>query len=277
MTSVPSTHSPTASAVSVPLASSARGVEASRDSNVLTAPAAPHITSTANISQEEQAAVEEMEKKVKKLGDARQQLLDIRNQALTLGTANWGHVRRKIRKLTQAGTKKYHRKHSTHGGLLDNLGTHQQHILPTMQMLNLAQAHAAAETAINEIRAHHEEMMSVHRHLFKKEGKRFNKHRVYFPDGVTKVSLWGYDGKKKESRRGDGVIHHKIFDRKHDEDHILAAGNVDPLAVPPINGGRKTRKHRRKHKRKTRKHKRKRKTKKRKHHRRKHKRKTHRR
>ncbi len=75
---------------------------------------------------------------------------------------------------------------------------------------------------------------------------------------------------------------------------IVHAGQVHDTTVPHPNnhpekvvgidgrekrlfGGRKTRKHRRKHKRKTRKHKRKHKTKKRKHHRRKHKRKTRRR
>jgi hypothetical protein len=252
-------------------------------------------TGESKLSREEQEALTVMEKKVSNLGDARQRLLNIRNEAIVFHIANGRgprgvRVRKKIHAITQAGGTSYHKKHKTAHLIKKKFSLEEKPIYKKLIRLGLPAAHAAAETAINEIRAHHEAMMSPqggHPHLFKKEGEIFKRHRFYFPHGVGRLplSLWSYDGQKKKEK--DSKIVHKIFPRGHYDDlNPSVVGHVDPPPplvlpeVPPLPlGGRKTRKHRRKHKRKTRKHKRKthkRKTKKRKH-RRKQKRKTHRR
>lgn len=286
MASLTSVSQPqTASAVPVPLASSARMVLPSDQGQVLTAAAAPHIPSSSGeskskLSPDKQKALNEMERKVANLGKSRGDLLKIRKYLLRPHPR--GNAPRKlIKELTSLGTKSKHEKLNTYSKIIRAIPLLRVHDIPTPKVDEMANAHANIIKAMSELREHHEAMMKIHPGLFKKEGQRRNRHRVYFPhgegEGATKVSLWEYDGQKKNEKKTNSKIHHKIFHRMHEEDFPTARGTIDPRQVPPINGGRKTRKHRRKHKRKTRKHKRKRKTKKRKHHRRKHKRKTRRR
>jgi len=286
VSSIPST-------VAVPVPVATAEVLKGEEDEALTADTATLLPTTgeSKLSREEQEALTVMEKKVSNLGDARQRLLNIRNMAIGFGIANGRgprskRVRTKIHAITQAGETTYHKKHKTADLIKKKLSPEEQPIYKNLIRLGLPAAHAAAETAINEIRAHHQAMMSPqggHPHLFKKEGEIFKKYRFYFPHGVEgiQLSLGSYDGKKKKER--DSEIVHKIFPRGHDVDlNPSVVGHVAPPPplvlpeVPPLPGGRKTRKHRRKHKRKTKKHKHKRKTKKRKH-RRKQKRKTHRR
>jgi len=240
-------------------------------------------TGESKLSPGADKAVREMDNYVQKLTTARQRLLELRRTGRDYLSTNNTDSRintNKIRELTKAGKQTFHEKHNEYRKMLNKLGPHMSHIIPTQMVKDIAKTHAEAATAINEIRDHHERSMKNFPLLFKKEGTFGNQHRVFFPHGVgaTKVSLWEYDGKRKFEKKGDGAIQDKSFPQKHEEDYPSAKATVDRLAAPSTRiGGRKTRKHRRKHKRKTRKHKRKRKTKKRKHHRRKHKRKTRRR
>ncbi len=282
LTQVSYTQPHTASAVPVPLASSARMVLPSDQGQVLTAAAAPHIPSSSGeskskLSPDKQKALNEMERKVENLGKSRGDLLKIRKDLLT-PRPRGNPPKKLIEELTSIGTKRTHEKLNNYSKIINRIPSHILNNIPTPKALEMANAHANIIQAMSELREHHEAMMKIHPGLFKKEGQTPNRHRVYFPhgEGATKLSLWEYDGQKKKEKKTNSEIHHKIFHRMHEEDFPKARGTIDPRQVPPINGGRKTRKHRRKHKRKTRKHKRKRKTKKRKH-RRKHKRKTRRR
>ena len=219
-----------------------------------------------------------MERRVKNLGKSRGDLLKIREYLLTRHPTG-NPPKKLIKELTSLGTKGRHEKLNTYNKIISRIPSHILHNIPTPKADEMANAHANIIKAMSELREHHQAMMKIHPGLFKKEGQTRNRHRVYFPhgEGATKLSLWEYDGQKKNEKKTNSEIHHKIFHRMHEEDFPKARGTIAPRQVPPINGGRKTRKHRRKHKRKTRKHKRKHKTKKRKHHRRKHKRKTRRR
>lgn len=151
-----------------------------------------------------------------------------------------------------------------------NPGSHNDRPIDLIE--ELTNAHRAIPAAIDGVRRAHDDLLSQHPALAGKSGKSGAKTRTFINDDGHHFSLGNYHG-KKHTDPGDGVTIVKG----------LALKNYGSGA--PHNrlfGGRKTRKHRRKHKRrkhkrKTRKHKRKRKTKKRKHHRRKHKRKTRRR
>ncbi len=166
------------------------------------------------------------------------------------------------------GSKKHH--NSAHKKKIDKMESHVynnlENRLPGITT-DLKNAHAAIPPAIDAVRTAHENLRRQHPALAEKSGKPGARTRTFTSPSGVQVSLGNYHGEKhthpgngsivkgvsRGKDYGPGVPHHRLF------------------------GGRKTRKHRRKHKRKTRKHKRKRKTKKRKHHRRKHKRKTRRR
>ena len=132
---------------------------------------------------------------------------------------------------------------------------------------DLKNAHAAIPPAIDAVRTAHENLRRQHPKLAEKGGKPGARTRTFTSQRGVRVSLGNYHG-EKHTHPGDGSIVKGV-----------SRGKDYGPGVPHhrLFGGRKTRKHRRKHKRKTRKHKRKRKTKRRKHHRRKHKRKTRRR
>ena len=143
------------------------------------------------------------------------------------------------------GTEKHHRKKAKF--LRETNTLHHQF---SNIRYHLADTHEAIADRMVRVKAAHEALMASRPDLARKVGNFRKKTRIYKTPSGAWQSLGHYDGKSKTD-----VGLPKTFEK----------------------GGRKTRKHRRKHKRKTRKHKRKRKTKKRKHHRRKHKRKTRRR
>ena len=121
------------------------------------------------------------------------------------------------------------------------------HITSTVPLKDIAKTHEAIANRIDEVKAAHEALLRSHPDLAKKDGAMGKKNRKYKILSGAWQSLGNYHGK-----------------------------NITEDGTPKtFEGGRKTRKHRRKHKRKTKKHRRKRKTKKhRRKHRRKHKRKT---
>ena len=165
------------------------------------------------------------------------------------------------------GSKKHHNLAPKRiGNLQSHIYNKLENKLPGITT-DLRNAHAAIPPAIDAVRTAHDNLLRDHPALAEKSGKPGARTRTFTNEDGQLFSLGNYHG-KKHTHPGDGSIVKG-----------LSRGEDYGPGVPHhrLFGGRKTRKHRRKHKRKTRKHKRKRKTKKRKHHRRKHKRKTRRR
>ena len=178
-------------------------------------------------------------------------------------------ARNRYPKLSKSFWKQGNKSHHTSAPRrIDNMG----HVAKDNLSENIIEAlkayHGAIPPAIDAVRTAHENLRKQHPALAEKSGKIGAQTRTFISPTGVQVSLGNYHG-KKHTHPGNGSIVKGI---SRGEDY------GPPNAAPHhrLFGGRKTRKHRRKHKRKTRKHKRKRKTKKRKH-RRKHKRKTRRR